>query len=928
MAWDRPLLTQAVEFLAGDWKGTGPLDLSDTLVVVATRHSGRRLREAIAEYTSTMGSAAFAPRLETADSLLDAEAGRGAASRLESLLAWGEALRTADLERYREVLPVDPPERSISWSLRLAEQMISVQSIVAEAGLRLADVPAKAGEDFAETARWTQLAALESEYGRRLAQAGWTDPQAARIAWASAPPPPEGIRRIILLAHPDPLPIVLSGLERLAEVITVEVVVYAPDASAHLFDDWGRPRIDAWESRVWSPPDFESRVHLCADPAAQADSIAALARSYPKPEGRLGIGVADAEIISFVGSALERAGMPPFNPAGRMRRAEGIHHLLSLLAALAREPRYETIESLARCPDFLAHLERRGAGTFSAARWLEGLDRLHARHMPADLAAAREHAVALVTFPELESGLAAVGDLIGELRGEDFATGAAAGLRRIYSGARTDFSTAAGRRFEEAAAGWMDLVRACAASSCELPAADWWDLALRLFGDMRATEEKAEGALELQGWLELLWENAPHLAIAGCNDGSLPDSIAGDAFVPEALRERLGLKTNGFRFARDAYVLAAVSASRDGKGRVDLFLGKASEAGDPRRPSRLLFQCADEELPRRVEFLFRNAPPGRSNPPWRRAWLLHPAAPMPGALERLPVTGFRDYLHCPFRFYLKHGLGMTTVDASKLEMDALDFGTLCHAALEAMGRESALRGCTDSGLLREFLLARFDAAVRQRFGTALALPVLFQVESGRQRLSRAAEVQARQCELGWIIEATEHRIDLSIGALRVVGKIDRIERNHETGRRRVLDYKTSDAPATPRHAHVADRRPRDGISELARFELEGRERYWLDLQLPLYLEALAPGSAEPIELGYFNLPKAVGETAVETWEDFDGAWRAAAVDCARRVAAAVRSGLFWPPSERVKEEEPWLEGLFHHGAEASVDAAFAADPFA
>ena len=48
LAWDQPLLKQAVAFLAGEWDGRGPLDLSRLLVVVPTRQSGRRLREALA----------------------------------------------------------------------------------------------------------------------------------------------------------------------------------------------------------------------------------------------------------------------------------------------------------------------------------------------------------------------------------------------------------------------------------------------------------------------------------------------------------------------------------------------------------------------------------------------------------------------------------------------------------------------------------------------------------------------------------------------------------------------------------------------------------------------------------------------------------------------------------------------------------------
>ena len=49
LPWDRPLPAQAAEHLASGWGGSGPIDVSRLLVVVPTRQSGRRLREALSE---------------------------------------------------------------------------------------------------------------------------------------------------------------------------------------------------------------------------------------------------------------------------------------------------------------------------------------------------------------------------------------------------------------------------------------------------------------------------------------------------------------------------------------------------------------------------------------------------------------------------------------------------------------------------------------------------------------------------------------------------------------------------------------------------------------------------------------------------------------------------------------------------------------
>ncbi len=930
LGWDGMLLPRAVEFLAGDWAGVGPLDLSRLLVVVPTRQAGRRLREALAGHAAGRGQAVFPPDVRLPDGLLTPAPapadGAMAASRLESLLAWSEVLRALDFSGCRTVFPVDPPARTLGWSLALAETFLRVQATLAQAGLRLSDVAERAGVDFTEAERWRELAQLESDYDARLGARERVDPAAVRIAAAPQPPPPSDCDRIVVLAVPDPAPLALAVLAAHARTRPVDIAVYAPAGEAAAFDEWGRPRSEAWAAREWSPPDFAQRVHLCVNPDSQAERIAELARRYGEPDGALGVGVADAEVLPWLEGALERAGLAAFNPEGRSLRREGFHALLSAFAALARGSDFATVETLARCPDFIEFLKARLGAGFSAAEWLEALDALRAAHLPADLAAAQAHAANHDRFRALVPALAAMVELRSQLAAGPFAASAAAALATLFAGRRLDPGRPSDARFGDAAAAWMELVRECATAVNALSVAEAWELALRLFGEGRQADDKPAGALELQGWLELLWEDAPHLVIAGVNDGSLPEAVAGDPFLPEPLCEKLGLKTNAARLARDAYQLAALAACRHSGGRLDLLVGRTSNVGEPRRPSRLLLRCSDAELPARVEALFRAVPQPEVAPPWHRAWLLQPprVAPPTG----LGVTSLGDYLKCPFRFYLKHVLHLATVDPEKAELDAFDFGTLCHAALEAMGREPALRDCADAAELRRFLAAALEREVRARYGRSLTLPLLIQLESARQRLARAADVQAAQRAEGWVIVATEEPISLRFGALEVRGRIDRIERHAGTGLLRVLDYKTSDQAMEPAAAHCR-RSARDGESapDFARFDRDGRGHVWTNLQLPLYLKAMAERAAGPVTAGYFNLPKAVGETGVLAWDDFDADWRAAAERCVEGVAAAVSTGIFWPPAERIERggrEDDLFAGYFHHGTAASISAEFAA----
>jgi ATP-dependent helicase/nuclease subunit B len=707
ITWDRPLLPQAVAWLARDWHpGRGPLDLSDTLAIVPTRQSGRRLREALAELAAGQGHAVFPPVVLLPEELAQPSAAPGSnASRLESQLAWAGVLREIDLDEFREVFPLDPPARTFSWAARLAKQFQQLQKTLAENSLRFADVPRRGGADTPEAARWAQLAQLEALYDVALGQRGWRDPQSARISAARDPAVPRGVRRIVLLATPDPLPIAIDVLESHSRRMPVEVVIFAPPRLAELFDAWGRPRSEAWAERPLVLEDFEERVRLCADPSDQAARAVAAVKAYGQPEGRLALGLADPEVAPALENRLREAGFAPFNPEGRPRRRDGFFALLSALAAVVREPDFDAVATLARCPDFLAWLEARvDDRMFSAASALLALDELHGRHLPATLAAARL-AAAESNRSEIQAAgplLAAVAQLRAVLTQDVFPANAAAALATLF-GAR---SISSEDPVAESAAAWMDILRAGRAASnfSGLTAAEWWELAVDAFAEQSSTDDRPAGAVELLGWLELLWEDAPHLLVAGCNDGCVPDAVVGDAFLPESLRARLGLKTNSGRFARDAYLLSALDACRTQAGRLDLLVGKASQAGDPLRPSRLLLRCADSELPRRIAFLFHAVAVERPSPPWQRAWPLVP--PVDAVISALSVTAFADYLQCPFRFYLRHGLGMESVDPEKTELDAMDFGTLVHAALEQLGREEKLRDCTDPRLLGNFCRRR------------------------------------------------------------------------------------------------------------------------------------------------------------------------------------------------------------------------------
>jgi ATP-dependent helicase/nuclease subunit B len=278
------------------------------------------------------------------------------------------------------------------------------------------------------------------------------------------------------------------------------------------------------------------------------------------------------------------------------------------------------------------------------------------------------------------------------------------------------------------------------------------------------------------------------------------------------------------------------------------------------------------------------------------AGVLHSSFPIPRprALDKpftqLRVTAFRDYLACPYRFYLRHGLGLDVLDDRAVELDPRRFGTLAHTALEGFGRDER-RDATDPDVIRKVLDAQLDVAVKTHFGRDAGPAVQVQIEQLRVRLHDFARWQARWAAEGWRIVAVESALEhasLEVDhvpmALR--GRADRVDMNTLTGEWIVFDYKTSDNPKSPEHAH--------------------RKRgAWIDLQLPLYRhladalscapEVRAAGIVGPPRVAYLQLPKTGGgvRDATPRWTDDD--YRDA-VACAEGVVRNVRAQRFWPPA--------------------------------
>ena len=710
----------------------------------------------------------------------------------------------------------------------------------------------------------------------------------------------------------------------------VEVWVYAPEEMSGKFDEWGCPIPEKWEKSEVVFRGTEDRIRLAGNPEAQADEIIRILHEQKKTfsSNDAAVSVLNENIFPYVEKAFSDAGVKTYNPGGESVATTPVFNLIMTFANLAEKENYESFSAFIRNPDFLKYLASENSG-FVPLNLLKELDEYQNEHLPERLddfsgkcstgpghLRCRPRRVNILPVKnELDIAVNTVVALIRRFKETPFTEFMRGFLSEIYRTREIKDSDEDRQMFVSSAELVSDMIselEESATDSFGLCASDKLRLFMSLLKKGKIYPQHDADALALQGWLELPWESADTLVIAGMNEGYVPDSVVGDVFLPDLPREKLGLKSNRRRFARDIYLMTSIIESRR-NGKLFCIAGKTDVSGDPLKPSRLFFLCPSELLVERVDKLFGTPTDKKQKPLARKLlWKLKPGK------EKIPdvlsVTDFKNYLNCPFRFYLKKILKMEEVDDRKTEMDQMDFGNFCHRALDNFCKDENLRKSRNQEEIKVFLLLEAERLVKAQFGSSLPLSLLIQLESVKQRLAKFAEIQAGENCAGWEILHAEYKLGngkgIELGGMMIKGKIDRIDR-HADGTIRILDYKTSDKAESPENTHVKVARVDAGLAQYAVFEKDGKLKCWVDLQLPLYqllLEKEGNFKGGKIVCGYFNLPKAVSDTGIEIWEGMGDSYLKDAEKCATGVIESIRGGIFWPPSENIRYDD--FENLF------------------
>lgn len=893
LGWEKPALASAADYLCKRYARAGELDLSNVMVGLPGSRAGRRLLEIVVQQAQA-SKLIFTPPLITTTGAIPEQLYHPKhpfAEEAPQHLAWTAALRSLHRDHLTCIVAVPPPDdRPAQW-LALGELISRLHLELAGEGIDFQQVAAidwEAGQASSpaqrEKARWEALAQAQRAYLHTLDQLSLWDRQTARL-YAIKNRECRTDRDMVLIGTTDMNQAVRQMLDQVADRITT--LIFAPESWGTRFDTHGCVDPQAWEQTAIELRDEQIRV--VDGPTDQCRAVIETLASWNGQfrADQITIGVPDEGLIPYLQRQFAGASLPTRYVVGQRMAETPVFRLLETVAAYLDRHRFPEFASLARHPDIGRWLGQHKL----PAEWLIQLDQYYALHLPTQLGDWRgrpaSYALIKQAFDEITTSLKPLAEPPQSLT--QWMDPIRQWLTTVYQGQAFDRRTESGHyaleAIQQVQSAISQLQRIPPGLAPTLSASDAIRMLLRSIETGGAAPMPDDQAIELLGWLELPLDDAPALIVTSMNEGIVPSSVNSDPFLPNSLRQRLGLFDNARRYARDAYALSALAASRP---RFAVIAGRRNANKDPIIPSRLLFATGREQVARRAKQWFHSPEPlpplaAPTRQATSRFVIPEPDASIP-ATEKLSVTAFRAYLACPYRYYLNHVLRLRAVDDDRAEMDAAAFGNLLHDVLSQFG-QSEVKDSSSSNDIQAFLRDSLHTVAQGVFGNTHQAAIQIQLAQIERRLDAFSDWQARRAADGWRIKQIEWSSEktpaiLAIDERRSVqldGRIDRIDWHSGTGQWMILDYKTGDSPSHPEKVHRRGDR-------------------WVDLQLPLYLQ-LAKGLEidDSARLGYIVLPKDCSkvDALVASWtnSDFESAY-----EQARWVAGRILDRVFWPPA--------------------------------
>ncbi len=890
--WVHPVLPTVVERLFEQYVRASLWDMRDLMIVLPGGVARRRLGELLALKARDAGKILYPPQIVSVGALPEHlyVAKFPFAGDLVQNLAWVRALQLAPEDELRQVVPIAPPKSASAQWLELGKILSGLHRELASDRLDFERVAKELPHGHPERRRWNALSGMQARYLHELDRLELWDIQTARLC-ALEFNEAHSDKHIIVVGCVDLNRAQRGFLEAVIE--SCEFWVAAPADKRSLFDPVGCLLAEAWKSE---------HLHIAPEQLLVADSLVDQAQMALACMAELGdgphlrevtLGVADVRLVTELKHQFDLAGVHARYGAG----SELIHSepavLLSTVGRFVEDHSYASFAQLIRHPaiENLLHISKLSL----PENWLARIDEYYQAVLPKRIDEfVNESAAGAEVYKRVTQAIVGWLHKLND-RAQPISSWVQpllTVLSRAYGRMDCDLNDSvegplytAASQVCAAIVALRDIPRELEPKMTVSELIDWL---LRSQTGTRIPEPSDDTALEMLGWLELSLDDAPHLIVTGIHDGVVPESANADAFLPNQLRRSLGMMDNARRYARDLYAMQVILHARQ---HVRIVVGKSDENGDPLVPSRLLMACDLDELPGRVLHLVDEAQSDalvRVERRWKPCQgASQIAIPKPGDVpppRQVSVTAFRDYLRCPYRFYLRHVLKLRNRADADSELDAPKFGVLIHDTLAAMATSPVCRSA-DASEVQQFLISTLNQLATNMFGPQPPAAVLIQIEQAELRLQAFAAHQAERAAAGWEIRYTESGVDFDdqvlVGnekKLHLIGRIDRIDYHPASGQWAIWDYKTSDNAKSPISVHW------------------NRNKGWLDLQLPLYLRvAKRLGVGESPSLGYIALPKQASDTGFYV-ANFSAGQLTEAASLSDQVASRIAQADFWPPN--------------------------------
>ena len=867
LGYNAPLGTRiAEELLTLD---LSPLpDLSATLVVVPGQSA---VRIVTAELAKHCPGGLLPPVFLTPGGLLHyGMEHRKRPGRMEELAVWTDVLESLDPERFDLLFP-----NGRTGTVRnLAADFQAFRQELTSGGWSIRESAGEFGE------RAEQLCALEELYLKKLAENGIEDPLAIDSEAIEDVVCFAKFRQIVVAGVSDiPLQVLRCLISIESKIPGCEILTWigAPADDADSFDDWGMPVTEAWLNNALNFGNAKRFIHKVgtAKDAARLAAFLSVRNGCFDPDKTAAV-ITDPSLFPVFRQEFQqfrtKDGEPPevYDPAGVPVRELRLYPLGVALLDFLSEGDFDSMAALLRNEDMLQYCSHGKCDDL-----LRALDTFRLNRLP-DMP---EACFLLPALTDDEEMLLKHLRRLAALRQEfESAPSLTAFLRRFFTEIfpEAEYAPVRAVSFEDEAALLNTLMERLDRSHFPASAGrlEQFRLLWQEFGSGTLYQEHHESDIAVGGTLEIPFLTQDNVILAGLNDGWLPGQVTETPFLNDRIRKALGLKDNDMRFARDAFNLHTLLASRrERRGEVHVIVPKYGPDGDQLRPSSFFFtgkSLPEDELLTRCDLLFSEPSilPEETAGDRHYHFQLKPELRFGKDEQGLPilsVTAFSAYLGSPLRYFFSRELGMSPEDYGAEDMDHRLFGTVCHEAFERLG----VQVFSTPEEYEAALMRNLRESLADHFGPQLPLFVGLQQNLIEQRLKYASVCLAEAAAEGYVPVATEYKLGDGEGIVfegaRIKGKIDRIEYHPGKKILRLLDFKTG-KKQSPAEAHYSI--TRSGEVRIS------------DLQLPLYVllirrddvfreKFLRPFGTDPDQLeircGYFSLPEYVTETQIVEW---------------------------------------------------------------